>query len=384
MKAWLDCFCLVGCGVSIAAAWWVVRRQAQTLQGHLQRLAFRERELRFAAHALMMASRTSPQAVIDAIERSAQLLEPALTSMLFAVIDGDALVIERAQGMHAAHAIGTRIALESASPLALAYRLGHRVVTGDTPLPPLPGEQSYIAIPLVDVGEVIAVIAFSSQSERAILQADALVAVVDLAVTAYQIALDHKANIQSATVDSLTGLLTPRAFRKRLFEEVAEARLQHLTASLLFIDTDNFKACNDTYGHAAGDIVLASIARVLLRQAGPEAIVGRNGGDEFCVLLRTGKATALRRAEAIREELVNYPFEHHLGVIPERPITLSIGVASYPADTSDSAELLARADSAMYHSKRNGRNMVSFVGNDQTLLTLKEALYIPTLSQEAA
>jgi len=360
-------------GLSMAASVWHARKEMQRAQRVIHNVSFRERELRFAAHALMAASRTSPQAVIDAIERTGQVLAPEIDSMLFAVVQGDALVIEHAQGMHAAYAIGTRISLESASPLAVAYRCGHRVVTGDTPQMPMQGEVGYIAIPLVDVGRVIGVISLSSRSSTVISNADALVAVVDLAVAAYHISLDRKANIHSATVDELTGLLTPRAFRERLFDDLAEARLQRLPASLLFIDTDNFKACNDTYGHAAGDIVLGVIATLLKQEAGPEAIVGRNGGDEFCVLLRAGKATALRRAESIRHEIEHYHFEHHLGVVPAKPITLSIGVAGFPEDTNDASLLLQRADAAMYHSKRNGRNTVSFITSDHSTVTLQQA-----------
>ena len=359
-------------GLGMGASLWHARHQTQRSRRILQQYSFRERELRFAAHALMAASRTSPQAVIDAIERAATILAPEIDGMLFAVTHGDALIVEHAQGMHAAYTIGTRISLESDSPLAQAYRLGHRVTTAQAATMPLPGETAVLAIPLIDIGRVIGVISLSSRHAASIAHADALVAIVDLAVSAYLISLEHKANVQSATIDGLTGLFTPRAFREKLFADLAEARLERLPASLLFIDTDNFKACNDTYGHAAGDTVLSIIATLLRQGAGPEAVCGRNGGDEFCIFLRTSKATALRRAELIRQEVATYHFEHHLGVIPEKPITLSIGVASFPDDSNDAATLLQRADAAMYHSKRNGRNYVSFMTKDQTMVTLNQ------------
>ena len=316
MLPYFDAASIATGGLGMAASVWHSRKQTFRTRRIIQDLSFRERELRFAAHALMAASRTSPQAVIDVIDRTGKILAPEIDSMLFAAVNGDALIVEHAQGMHAAYAVGSRISLESNSPLALAYRRGHRVVTGDTSEAPLPGELGFITIPLVDVGRVIGVVSLSSREASRISNADSLVAVVDLAVSAYQISLDRKANIHSANVDALTGLLTPRAFRERLFDDLAEARLLRIPASLLFIDTDNFKACNDTYGHAAGDVVLGVIATLLKQEAGPDAITARNGGDEFCVLLRNGKATALRRAESIRHEIANYRFEHHLGVVP--------------------------------------------------------------------
>jgi diguanylate cyclase (GGDEF)-like protein len=362
-------------GLCIAASIWHARRETQRAEELVGNAAYREREMRFAAHALMAASRTSPQAVVDAITHAAQVLAPEIDSMLFAVPQGEVLYIEHAQGMHASYAIGARISLESDSPLAQAYRRGHRILMNEGSSFPMaiPGERATVAIPLIEFGRVIGVISLSSRISVSIDNIDAIVAVVDLAVAAYQISIDRKANIHSATVDELTGLLTPRAFREKLYAEVADVRMHRLPASLLFIDTDNFKACNDTYGHGAGDIVLSVIATLLKQEAGPDAIVGRNGGDEFCILLRSGKASALRRAEAIRRGVEDYRFDRHLGVVPQKPITLSIGLAGFPEDALEGAQLLERADAAMYHSKRSGRNVVSFFSGDRCPLTLVQA-----------
>jgi diguanylate cyclase (GGDEF)-like protein len=365
---------LCASGLCALASLWHARRESRRVESIAGEFAQREREMRFAAHALMTASRTSPQAVIDTVTHAAQLLAPEIDSMLFALVQGEVLRIEHAQGMHAAHVLGTRTSLEGDSSLALAFRHRHRILSTEGPTTSIPmGGLAAIAIPFVELGRVIGVISFTSRRGAIIGNADALVALIDLAVPAYLIALDRKAHIQSATVDELTGLLTPRAFRERLYNDLADVRLQSLQATLFFIDTDHFKACNDTYGHAAGDVVLSVIASLLKQEAGSEAIVGRNGGDEFCVLLRTGKSTAVRRAEAMRHEVARYRFEHHLGVVPAKPITLSIGLASFPDDTNDAAQLLERADAAMYHSKRSGRNAVSFFTDAQTPVTVQQA-----------
>ena len=113
---------------------------------------------------------------------------------------------------------------------------------------------------------------------------------------------------------------------------------------------------NDTLGHRAGDMVLQRMA-ALLRESMVTGvdIPGRNGGDEFCAIVRGGhKVAALMRAHrfclAVRES--------DLGV--KMPITASVGVAAYPYDATEASELLEIADAAMYHSKRAGRDRVSF------------------------
>lgn len=363
---------LCASGLCAVASLWHTRRESRRAESIVGEFAQREREIRFAAHALMTASRTSPQAVIDAVMHAAQRIAPEIDSMLCALVQGEVLSVEHAEGMHAEPVLRMRTSLEGDSPLALAYRCGHRILTTEGATKALPmGGVGGIVIPLVELGRVIGVILFSSRRSSIIGNADALVAIVDLAVPAYLIAHDREAHIHSATVDELTGLLTPRAFRQRLYDELAEVRLRSLPATVFFIDTDHFKACNDTYGHAAGDAVLREIADLLKQKAGTDAIVGRNGGDEFCVLLRAGKSTALRCAESMRHEVARYRFKHYREGIPTKPITLSIGLASFPDDTDDAAQLLERADAAMYHSKRSGRNSVSFFVDAETPVTLQ-------------
>jgi diguanylate cyclase len=204
----------------------------------------------------------------------------------------------------------------------------------------------------------------ASSTAPSLTNEDEIVTLADLATPAYKVALDRQSDRQKATVDSLTGLLTPRAFRAELANLISIARAQaDARLCLLYIDTDHFKLCNDTLGHAAGDEVLRSLARLFAGLAGPEALVSRNGGDEFCILFHSmTKSDAVRRAERIRGAVEAYPFGRALGTPLPRPLTTSIGVASYPSDASGWEELLERADQAMYHSKRRGRNRVSFFG----------------------
>jgi diguanylate cyclase (GGDEF)-like protein len=134
-----------------------------------------------------------------------------------------------------------------------------------------------------------------------------------------------------------------------------------------------FKQWNDSYGHASGDALLRELA-VLLRAAATEPgdIVARNGGDEFCVVLVDAeKPLAIERAERLRASIVEADFRGlHAPVASgeEVRISASIGVACFPIDAQSPEALLEKADEAMYHSKKTGRNGVSFFGVDSALV----------------
>ena len=162
--------------------------------------------------------------------------------------------------------------------------------------------------------------------------------------------------LREAVHDPLTDLLTPRAFRRCLAGETQRACAGGVSFSVLFVDADGFKDVNDRFGHVAGDRALCALASLLERHliAGAD-VAGRNGGDEFCMLLSaTNQERAVERALALCDAIR----EHDFGV-PVR-LTASIGVAVYPHDGTTAGELLEIADAAMYHSKREGRDRVSF------------------------
>ena len=179
--------------------------------------------------------------------------------------------------------------------------------------------------------------------------------------------------LREAERDQLTQLLTPAKFRKRLRDEVetrrnAEGRTSR-DVGLLFIDTDNFKDWNDTFGHAAGDKLLRALADAFDEVASQGCgFAGRNGGDEFCIgLLDRTKDATIAFAESLRARIECAGFDRMLGVIGASPvkITISIGVAHFPVDVRPSElqpadRLLEIADAIMYDAKRNGRNRVEW------------------------
>ena len=164
-----------------------------------------------------------------------------------------------------------------------------------------------------------------------------------------------------ASTDGLTGLFNHRYLQERLGQEVERAAHGGGDLSLVFCDLDEFKAFNDLHGHAAGDEALRCVARAVERCIRRVDIAARYGGEEIVVVLTdTGRDAALEVAERIRREVAAASDKEQ-----GRRVTISIGVASYPADASSKAELLDRADLAMYRAKRLGRDrVVAFATDD--------------------
>ncbi len=136
---------------------------------------------------------------------------------------------------------------------------------------------------------------------------------------------------------------------------------RHAQLVMAIADIDHFKAVNDTYGHLAGDAVLAGIARAMSALLRDYDIIGRFGGEEFAILLpHTGADEVKRIAERLREKLAEIIVPVNAGTAAESPlqVTISIGVATLDGSRRDLDEMLAAADSALYRAKNTGRNKV--------------------------
>ncbi len=161
-----------------------------------------------------------------------------------------------------------------------------------------------------------------------------------------------------ALTDPLTDLANRRAFQEALEAEVSRVGRHGRPASLLFLDLDHFKRVNDDHGHAVGDEVLAGFAQVLKRGCRRGDLAARIGGEEFAVLLpTTGRLPAALVAERIRRATQAHP----LGRTVQAAVTVSVGVSSTedPPGPVGAAELLVRADEALYRAKAEGRNRVA-------------------------
>jgi diguanylate cyclase (GGDEF)-like protein len=160
----------------------------------------------------------------------------------------------------------------------------------------------------------------------------------------------------AANTDGLSGLYNHRYFQERLEQELARARAHGESLGLLFCDLDHFKLYNDTAGHQAGDEALRRLAAILHEELRRIDIAARYGGEEFAVILPdTHLQGAVEVAERVRRAVEK---SHATGP----PLTVSIGAATFPADAASAAELIDRADWAMYLAKRKGRNRVEVFG----------------------
>lgn len=158
--------------------------------------------------------------------------------------------------------------------------------------------------------------------------------------------------------DHLTGLYTSRIIKERLAEQVELSRRNKLSFSILMTDIDHFKTFNDTYGHLAGDAVLGNVARAVREVLRMYDLAGRYGGEEFLIILpNTNKAQAAAVAERMR---LNVSVRNQEPVNPttKGPITISIGLATFPEDGSTAEVLIQAADQALYRAKKKGRNVV--------------------------
>ena len=169
--------------------------------------------------------------------------------------------------------------------------------------------------------------------------------------------------------DPLTNLFHHRYLKTRLEEEIARSRFTSQPLVVLMMDIDNFKLVNDTYGHPAGDDALRMLTAVLQATCRGSDVIGRYGGDEFMIILPDTDADhGLRIAERIEIEVAGRALHLHDGAAI--PLRCSIGLASVPADGWTPSDIIAKADAALYQSKRQGRPMARLqrVGTTQMRL----------------
>lgn len=169
---------------------------------------------------------------------------------------------------------------------------------------------------------------------------------------------------KQANFDSLTGLPNRSLATDRLNQVIAKAVRHDLKPCLAFLDLDNFKYVNDTFGHAAGDELLREAARRLTDCARQSDTVARLGGDEFLLILDDDKEKKTEDREVgithVGDRIIRSFSEPFIIEGHELKITPSMGFAIYPKDGGDSEKLMRHADVAMYRSKRDGKNTYCF------------------------
>lgn len=171
----------------------------------------------------------------------------------------------------------------------------------------------------------------------------------------------HEQTEAMALRDGLTGLYNHRHFQGELESQVEQAKKRNASVGLLMMDIDHFKHFNDTYGHMAGDQVLKAIGKLLMGFEGID-IAARYGGEEFVAVIGREAEKSYDLAEKLREKVAatQVGFDEHTF-----SVTVSIGVALYPAHAYDKSNLIELADGALYLAKNDGRNRVRSAGELQ-------------------
>ena len=210
--------------------------------------------------------------------------------------------------------------------------------------------RSIACIPMVVYNDVIGVINVTNKKngqEFTNQDIEMLKAVADQAAVAV-----NKAQLwDMAVTDSLTGLYVRRFFMVKLQEEIHRAERYGKVISIIMVDLDRFKSINDTYGHDAGDRALETISNFLKKNIRDVDAIARYGGEEFVMMVPDAdKDVAFGLAERLREDLAKVKLDN----MP--PITVSLGIATFPTDGTEVEDLIKKADAAMYAAKRAGRN----------------------------
>ena len=219
-----------------------------------------------------------------------------------------------------------------------------------------------LCVPLMAQGGIVGMLYFEAREESGLYAERAIY--LDLMSENIGLAL---ANIQLratlgalATRDPLTGLSNRRHLDEVFNAERANAESQGTPLGCLMIDIDHFKRFNDEFGHDAGDLVMQHVAQVLMSHTSERDLACRFGGEEFTMLLPgRDAAAAATRAEEIRQTIRKVALAYRGR--PLHPVTVSIGVAAYPAQ-SDGASLLSVADNALLQAKAAGRDRVVIAG----------------------
>jgi diguanylate cyclase (GGDEF)-like protein len=222
------------------------------------------------------------------------------------------------------------------------------------------GLRSLLCLPLLIRERCIGVVTFYHRTPRAYAtdELQFLAAFASFVSIAVDNARLYAEQSRLAVTDGLTGLYNHKHLHETLAAEFARARRYQHPISLILSDIDHFKHYNDTHGHQAGDSLLRELAALLRRAARENDLVARYGGEEFALLLpQTAKEEAVTLAERLCRSVAGRAWEG-AEAMPGGRLTLSLGVAAFPEDVQLPAELVHRADQALYRAKSLGRNRV--------------------------
>jgi len=214
---------------------------------------------------------------------------------------------------------------------------------------------SMICVPLLIKRRVIGTVSLTTRTQGNLFSELDLEMAVLLAAH-ISLALENNRLYEISVSDGLTNLYNRRYLEQRLSKELSYAKRFRKPLTVLMTDIDFFKKVNDTYGHQAGDHALRKVSEILTEELREYDVVARYGGEEFAImLLATPRSRGASTAERLRRSVEQAEITFRGQNIP---VTLSIGVASFPEDADESDALVGLADKALYRAKEQGRNQV--------------------------
>jgi diguanylate cyclase (GGDEF)-like protein len=222
--------------------------------------------------------------------------------------------------------------------------------------------QSHLCVPITTQDRTYGVLHLASRKPYAFWGSDFVLALnicKQIGVAAERARLFEEVD-RLARTDALTGLYNKREFWERIEREIRRAGRRHVPLSLMIIDLDRLKWINDCFGHNHGDAILAQLGEMVRIESRASDIAFRYGGDELCILLPdTTREEAKIAAERLRTAARNIQIGQDSGQIligNDTGLTMSIGIASFPQDSTDAVQLFERADAAMYRAKETGKD----------------------------
>ncbi len=225
------------------------------------------------------------------------------------------------------------------------------------------GIKSLIAAPLKIHNKILGILYLDDYKPREFNHRE--IAVLNLLATQATIAIEKMHLLEKvehlAITDELTQLYNYRYFFNTLSNEVYRAARYGNPLSLIIMDIDNFKKFNDAYGHPQGNFILSLLSEIFKNNVRNTDTVARYGGEEFVIVSpENDKQSAYVLAERIRMDVEKFCRPEVNKDVPV-PVTVSIGIASLPDDTSDAEGLIQKADEALYQAKREGKNKVCYL-----------------------
>lgn len=326
----------------------------------------RERALLFDIVRASASEQKLDAVLADIASRLGKALELRECMLFLVNAETERLTLRAVHGFEKPGEILERIVLFDEEPLGRAAQTGQPVLVenlealeGGSLWGPIEQQGSMAILPIIHHGVTTGVLAATRRTKKAFSELDTglLAAISDqlgLAIRHTQLFDELRRGSQH---DDLTGLGNRRLLRIRLEDELHRAERFGQAVSILALDIDHFKALNDRHGHPTGDAALRKLAGLMTRNLRRIDTIARIGGEEFVVLLpRTDEPVAAKVAEKLRSLVEATEFPGGEGQ-PEGGLTVSIGAASlHQGETG--ADLMARADNALYEAKDRGRNQI--------------------------